>query len=194
MSRYKNTKSKYNIDMRKVFEPNPNTIKNRKNVRAKKFENGDDMSKVKGKKSYSEKIRESGQLIQLCAMITSYRASHPDCSSMDVYRDIMFKYFSYIYTIPPDKMYASNVKKMIDSDKELREAYYTLRGLDLRALADYQMKRVLSKDSLDENIVISAYDKINKYDIVRQKTLLDNTVDDNISTDIILMLGDEENE
>lgn len=194
MSRYKNTKSKYNIDMRKVFEPNPNTVKNRKNVRAKKFENGEDMSKVKGKKSYSEKIRESGQLIQLCAMITNYRASHPDCSSMDVYRDIMFKYFPYIYAIPPDKMYASNVKKMIDSDKELREAYYTLRGLDLRTLADYQMKRVLSKDNLDENIAISAYDKINKYDIVRQKMLLDNTVDDNISTDINFILEDKDNE
>jgi hypothetical protein len=192
MSRYKNTKSKYNIDMRKVFEPNPNTIKNRKNVRAKKFENGEDMSKVKGRKSYSEKIRESGQLKQLCAMITSYRESNPDCSPMDVYRDIMFKYFPYIYTISPDKMYVGNVKKMIDSDQELREAYYTLRGLDLRALADYQMKRVLSKDNLDDNTIISAYDKVNKYDIIRQKMLLDNTVDDNTSTDIKFILEDED--
>ena len=131
---------------------------------------------------------------QLCAMIASYRESHPDCSPMDVYRDIMFNYFSYIYKISPDKMPSSNIKKMIDSDADLREAFYTLRGLDLRELADYQMKRVLSKDNLDENITISAYDKINKYDIIRQKMLLDNTVDGNIATDISFILREEEDD
>jgi hypothetical protein len=54
------------------------------------------------------------------------------------------------------------------------------------------MKRILSKDNLDENTTISAYDKINKYDIIRQKMLLDNTVDDNVSTDIEFILEDED--
>lgn len=127
-----------------------------------------------GRKSYVQKAKEQGLYFLIKAQIRKYRVKHKDSSCADLY-----KYIQPLFpTVFDDEdMNAGNFKKKIEQDVGWCNAFYCCQ-VELLDLARDRMYDVLTKDSIDDETIIKAYDKVMKYSIA-EKQLEQTQVDDN---------------
>ena len=90
-------------------------------------------------------------------------------------------------TVFDDKdMNAGNFKKKIEQDEGWSNAFYCCQT-ELIDLAKDRMYEVLSKDGLDDDKVLSAYDKVMKYALAEKQL----RTDDEDETIVFGFRGDE---
>ncbi len=112
-----------------------------------------------GRKSYVQKAKEQGLYFLIKAQIRKYRIANKDSSYADLYKYIQ-PMFPTVFD--DEDMNAGNFKKKIEQDEGWSNAFYCCQT-ELIDLANDRMYELLSKDSLDDDKVLSAYDKVNKY-------------------------------
>ena len=125
-----------------------------------------------GRKSYVQKAKEQGLYFLIKAQIRKYRIANKDSSYADLYKYIQ-PMFPTVFD--DEDMNAGNFKKKIEQDEGWSNAFYCCQT-ELIDLAKDRMYELLSKDSLDDDKVLSAYDKVMKYALAeRQLNAAENT-------------------
>lgn len=141
----------------------PNTLN--KSVVLKKADMLDDKEEMfnvphtVGRKSYVQKAKEQGLYFLIKAQIRKFRVANKDSSYADLYKYIQ-PMFPTVFD--DEDMNAGNFKKKIEQDEGWSNAFYCCQT-ELIDLAKDRMYEVLSKDGLDDDKVLSAYDKVMKY-------------------------------
>lgn len=147
-----------------------------------------DVCHTVGRKGYAEKCKGAGLFFQVCACIRKFRILNPDSSALDLYKELHVKYPT-IFDIEPDKMYGSNFLKMIQAEPGFCKAYYS-NGVDLVSLAEYRIQLILDDENTDDKNIISAYDKLKKYELAEKQLNADTgDIDD---TSIVFGFGGDE--
>lgn len=123
--------------------------------------------KHNGRKSYVERAIEAGVYKQIAVTIKQYRESNPDCSYTDLYLELNRK-FPMVFSTPLNKMYISNISKIINSDTLWRTAYWTIKDR-LIALAEIRIHEALENKETDISTVLKSYDLLKKYDLEEKK-------------------------
>lgn len=118
-----------------------------------------------GRKSYVQKAKEQGLYFLIKAQIRKYRIANKDSSYADLYKYIQ-PMFPTVFD--DEDMNAGNFKKKIEQDEGWSNAFYCCQT-ELIDLANDRMYELLSKDDLDDDKVLSAYDKINKYNSIESE-------------------------
>ena len=136
-----------------------------------------------GRKSYVQKAKEQGLYFLIKAQIRKYRIANKDSSYADLY--------TYIQPMFPtvfddEDMNAGNFKKKIEQDEGWSNAFYCCQT-ELIDLAKDRMYELLSKDGLDDDKVLSAYDKVMKYALAEKQL----STDDEDETIVFGFRGDE---
>lgn len=118
-----------------------------------------DVAHMAGRKSYVQKAKEQGLYYLIKAQIRKYRIENRDSSYADLY-----KYIQPLFpTVFDDEdMNAGNFKKKIEQDVGWSNAFYCCQA-ELIDLANDRMYELLSKDNIEDNVILSAYDKVMKY-------------------------------
>ena len=125
-----------------------------------------------GRKSYVQKAKEQGLYFLIKAQIRKYRIANKDSSYADLYKYIQ-PMFPTVFD--DEDMNAGNFKKKIEQDEGWSNAFYCCQT-ELIDLAKDRMYELLSKDGLDDDKVLSAYDKVMKYALAeRQLNAAENT-------------------
>ena len=125
-----------------------------------------------GRKSYVQKAKEQGLYFLIKAQIRKYRIANKDSSYSDLYKYIQ-PMFPTVFD--DEDMNAGNFKKKIEQDEGWSNAFYCCQT-ELIDLAKDRMYELLSKDGLDDDKVLSAYDKVMKYALAeRQLNAAENT-------------------
>lgn len=140
-----------------------------------------------GRESYSFKAKSQGLYIAITASIRKFRQENRD-SGFDALRTHLLDNFPTVFE--GISQYAGNVGKIISGDPQWCNAYYN--NLSLIELAEQRMSEVLNKEDLEDNIKISAYDKVWKYELAKrelEKTKEETT--DNNNLEINFTFSDE---
>lgn len=132
--------------------------------------------KHRGKQSYVEKSIKSGDYKRIAVCIQKYREENPDSTYMEVYSELHNK-FAHIFGIPVDKIWASNVSKIINSDKLWSDAYWAVES-DILSLAKIRISQELNKDDADPLFALKTYDIIKKHSIEEKKLDLEKKIVD----------------
>ena len=154
--------------------PNENVYKSKRLDAIRK--GADPYEKAKGRTSYSVKAVQAGVFHKVAGAILSYRKENPTASYMDLYNDVLHERFGYIFD--EEEMYSGNVSKIVNSVQEWSDAWFFNQS-ELVGLAESRLYQLLGKDDIDDKTVISAYDKIKKYEAVNKeldKSSVDNSV------------------
>lgn len=132
--------------------------------------------KHRGKQSYVEKSIKSGDYKRIAVCIQKYREENPDATYMEVYSELHNK-FAHIFGIPVDKIWASNVSKIINSDRLWSDAYWAVES-DILSLAKIRIHSELVKDEVDPMFALKSYDIMKKHSIEEKKLDLEKKVVD----------------
>ena len=134
-----------------------------------------DESLKHGKNGYAFKAQQAGDYRKVGAVIKKYRQENPDSTYLDVY-EVLHNRFPWIFEKTREEIkYGGNVSTFINNDTLWRNCYFINSG-ELIALAEIRIAEILDKDDVEDNIVISAYDKLKKYELAeRQLEQGDNT-------------------
>ena len=154
--------------------PNENVYKSKRLDAIRK--GADPYEKAKGRTSYSVKAVQAGVFHKVAGAILSYKKENPTASYMDLYNDVLHERFGYIFD--EEEMYSGNVSKIVNSVQEWSDAWFFNQS-ELVGLAESRLYQLLGKDDIDDKTVISAYDKIKKYEAVNKefdKGSVDNSV------------------
>lgn len=138
-----------------------------------------------GRKSYVQKAKEQGLYFLIKAQIRKYRIANKDSSYADLYKYIQ-PMFPTVFD--DEDMNAGNFKKKIEQDEGWTNAFYCCQT-ELIDLANDRMYELLSKDNLDDDKVLSAYDKVMKYALAQKEMLGQSDADD--ETVVFGFRGDE---
>lgn len=140
-----------------------------------------------GRESYSFKAKSQGLYIAITASIRKFRQENRD-SGFDALRTHLLDNFPTVFE--GISQYSGNVGKVISGDPQWCNAYYN--NLSLIELAEQRMSEVLNKENIDDNLKISAYDKVWKYELAKrelEKTKEETT--DNNNLEINFTFNDE---
>lgn len=129
------------------------------------------VAKMCGRDSYTSKAKMQGLYIAITASIRKFRQENRD-SGFDALRTHLIENFPTVFE--GISQYAGNVGKIISADPQWCNAYYN--NLSLIELAEQRMSEVLNKEDIDDNLKVSAYDKVWKYELA--KRALDKEKDD----------------
>lgn len=157
--------------------PNENVYKSKRLDAIRK--GADPYEKAKGRTSYSVKAVQAGVFHKVAGAILSYKKENPTASYMDLYNDVLHERFGYIFD--EEEMYSGNVSKIVNSVQEWSDAWFFNQS-ELVGLAESRLYQLLGKDDIDDKTVISAYDKIKKYEAVN-KELDKGSVDNSVIVD-----------
>lgn len=157
--------------------PNENVYKSKRLDAIRK--GADPYEKAKGRTSYSVKAVQAGVFHRVAGAILSYKKENPTASYMDLYNDVLHERFGYIFD--EEEMYSGNVSKIVNSVQEWSDAWFFNQS-ELVGLAESRLYQLLGKDDIDDKTVISAYDKIKKYEAVN-KELDKGSVDNSVIVD-----------
>lgn len=157
--------------------PNENVYKSKRLDAIRK--GADPYEKAKGRTSYSVKAVQAGVFHKVAGAILSYKKENPTASYMDLYNDVLHERFGYIFD--EEEMYSGNVSKIVNSVQEWSDAWF-FNQYELVGLAESRLYQLLGKDDIDDKTVISAYDKIKKYEAVN-KELDKGSVDNSVIVD-----------
>ena len=138
-----------------------------------------------GRKSYVQKAKEQGLYFLIKAQIRKYRIANKDSSYADLYKYIQ-PMFPTVFD--DEDMNAGNFKKKIEQDEGWSNAFYCCQT-ELIDLANDRMYELLSKDGLDDDKVLSAYDKVMKYALAQKEILEQDDTD--AETIVFGFRGDE---
>lgn len=120
----------------------------------------DVVNHICGAKSFSQKAKEQGLYIAICAGIRKFRQDNRD-STFKQLRVYLVENFPTVFENISE--HESNVSKMIAGDRGFSQAYFS-SGLTLLELAEQRMYEVLEKEELEDNIKINAFDKVTKWE------------------------------
>lgn len=140
-----------------------------------------------GRESYTFKAKSQGLYIAITASIRKFRQENRD-SGFDALRTHLLDNFPTVFE--GISQYSGNVGKIISGDPQWCNAYYN--NLSLIELAEQRMSEVLNKENIDDNLKISAYDKVWKYELAKrelEKTKEETT--DNNNLEINFTFNDE---
>lgn len=171
-----------NRDARLATSGNPNKKPNKKSELLSKDINDPRAIHSVGRKGYAEKAKLTGNYLKVCITIKKYRQEHPNCSYMDLYKEL-HKIYPFIFSEDASNMYPGNVSKMINNDDEWRNCYWTGQE-DLIAMAEYRISKILSDDNAEDTTIIRAYDTLKKYEVNKENSI-------NINNEVIFTLDDE---
>lgn len=157
--------------------PNENVYKSKRLDAIRK--GADPYEKAKGRTSYSVKAVQAGVFHKVAGAILSYKKENPTASYMDLYNDVLHERFGYIFD--EEEMYSGNVSKIVNSVQEWSDAWFFNQS-ELVGLAESRLYQLLGKNDIDDKTVISAYDKIKKYEAVN-KELDKGSVDNSVIVD-----------
>lgn len=157
--------------------PNENVYKSKRLDAIRK--GADPYEKAKGRTSYSVKAVQAGVFHKVAGAILSYKKENPTASYMDLYNDVLHERFGYIFD--EEEMYSGNVSKIVNSVQEWSDAWFFNQS-EIVGLAESRLYQLLGKDDIDDRTVISAYDKIKKYEAVN-KELDKGSVDNSVIVD-----------
>lgn len=157
--------------------PNENVYKSKRLDAIRK--GADPYEKAKGRTSYSVKAVQAGVFHKVAGAILSYKKENPTASYMDLYNDVLHERFGYIFD--EEEMYSGNISKIVNSVQEWSDAWFFNQS-ELVGLAESRLYQLLGKDDIDDKTVISAYDKIKKYEAVN-KELDKGSVDNSVIVD-----------
>ena len=157
--------------------PNENVYKSKRLDAIRK--GADPYEKAKGRTSYSVKAVQAGVFHKVAGAILSYKKENPTASYMELYNDVLHERFGYIFD--EEEMYSGNVSKIVNSVQEWSDAWFFNQS-ELVGLAESRLYQLLGKDDIDDKTVISAYDKIKKYEAVN-KELDKGSVDNSVIVD-----------
>lgn len=141
-----------------------------------------DKSLKTGRKGYALKAQQAGDYRKVGAVIKNYRKENPDSTFKQVYA-VLQKRFPWIFE--HEEMESSNISSFINNDPLWRNCYF-LNSTELMTLAEIRLAEVLEKDDLEDKVIISAYDKLKKYELAEKQlenmTNGDNNTEEDIPT------------
>lgn len=129
-------------------------------------------SDLKGRKSLIEKLKTSGLWFRVLSITRNYRKENPDSSYKDLYIHLR-EHFPAVFD--NENVYGSNFKKIVDSDKDWSDCYWSYKG-DIEDRIDLQMNLMLNRDNLAESTIVKLYE------IQMKKQAEQVVVDDNSNT------------
>lgn len=162
----------------------PNSV--RKSKKSEQVDNGvpiDNANLKHGRPGFAIRAKQMGIHRNVAVVIQAYRDKNPDSTYADVYI-VLHERFPNLFSKPLEKMYAGNISKIIHSDTLWSKAYFC-NSEELIANAKLRILDLLNNDKTEGSVVLSAYDKLEKWDIARkqmQSENSDNTNDNNIPT------------
>lgn len=122
------------------------------------------VNSMAGRDSYTAKAKKQGLYIAITASIRKFRQENRD-SSFDALRTFLLENYPSVFD--GISQYAGNVGKIISADPQWCNAYYN--NLSLIELAEQRMSEVLNKEDIDDNLKVSAYDKVWKYELAKRQ-------------------------
>lgn len=122
------------------------------------------VAKMCGRDSYTAKAKTQGLYIAITASIRKFRQENRD-SGFDALRTFLLENYPSVFE--GLSKYAGNVGKIISADPQWCNAYYN--NLSLIELAEQRMSEVLNKEDIDDNLKVSAYDKVWKYELAKRQ-------------------------
>lgn len=122
------------------------------------------VNSMAGRDSYTAKAKKQGLYIAITASIRKFRQENRD-SSFDALRTHLLENFPTVFE--GISQYPGNVGKIISGDPQWSNAYYN--NLSLIELAEQRMSEVLNKEDIDDNLKVSAYDKVWKYELAKRQ-------------------------
>lgn len=135
----------------------------------------DVVNHIRGAKSFSQKAKEQGLYIAICTGIRKFRQANRDSTFKQLRVYLVDTFPSVFMTLSEHE---SNVSKMIAGDRGWSQAYFS-SGLTLIELAEQRMYEVLEKEELEDNIKISAFDKVTKWEQARKEMETEQINSDN---------------
>ena len=126
-----------------------------------------DESLKHGKNGYAFKAMQSGDYRTVGAVIKQFRQENPDSTYVQVY-DALHKRFPWIFEREAKDMYSGNISEFINKDKLWRSCYF-INKAELIALAEIRISEILNDESTEDKVVISAYDKLKKYELAEKQ-------------------------
>lgn len=158
------------LSLKTAVTPNDNVYTSKK---AEKLKNGDNIKGTRGRMGYVEKAIKYGDYKNIGYDIKEYRSEHPGCSCLELYTNLLYVKYKHIFGLHPKKIYnGQNILKVINADDFWRKCYF-FNNRQLIHQAELQLAELLDKDNLEDTVIISAYDKINKYEIEKSKLKLE---------------------
>jgi hypothetical protein len=148
------------------------------------------VAKMCGRDSYTSKAKMQGLYIAITASIRKFRQENRD-SGFDALRTHLLENFPTVFE--GISQYAGNVGKIISADPQWCNAYYN--NLSLIELAEQRMSEVLNKEDIDDNLKISAYDKVWKYELAKRqldKEQTQNNEDNKVELNVNISVGDDD--
>ena len=122
-----------------------------------------DVQSMKGAKSFSQKAKEQGLYICICASIRKFREANRDSTFSQLYQHLIDNFPSVFEGM---SSHPSNISKYISGDAGWSQAWFC--NLSLIELAEQRMSEVLTDESIDNNTKINAYDKVWKYELAKR--------------------------
>ena len=178
MSRkYKSKNNKYNRSGRLSVIPAPSVAGKEPKKAAllndwKSDENK--VNKMVGRKSYAEKAKMQGLYLAITSRIRQFRQKGGRDCTFDQLGKMLNEEFPTVFDHP--FTYPQNLSKAIAASKEWSNAYYG-GDLTLIQLAEERMYGLLQKEDLDDNIIVSAYDKVFKYEFAKKELEQEKTTE-----------------
>lgn len=195
MAKRKNFKnSKYKRDARLAVIPTISGAKREPKKAAildKVDTNLDSVANIVGRKSYGQKAREQGLYINICAGIRKFRQENRDSTFAEL---AIFLKDNYPTIFDNDNIikYPQNLSKVIAGDRGWSSAYFS-SGLTLIELAEQRMYEVLEKEEIEDNIKISAFDKVTKWEQAKKALETEANSDDNrVELNVNISVGDDD--
>lgn len=141
-----------------------------------------------GRKSYVQKAKEQGLYFLIKAQIRKYRIANKDSSYADLYKYIQ-PMFPTVFD--DEDMNAGNFKKKIEQDEGWSNAFYCCQT-ELIDLAKDRMYDILSSEKTDDKTIVTAYDKVMKYDLANKQLEQCINIDDEDDNSIVFGFGGDE--
>lgn len=159
------------LSLNTAITPNSNVYTSRK---ANRLKNGENIKGTRGRIGYVEKAILYGDYKNIGYDIKEYRSEHVGCSCLELYTNLLHAKYGHIFKASPDSIYnAQNILKVINADEFWRKCYF-FNGKQLIHQAELQLADLLDKNNLEDTVILSAYDKINKYEIEKSKIKLEH--------------------
>lgn len=137
-----------------------------------------DESLRNGKNGYAFKSQQAGDYRKVGAVIKKFRQENPDSTYLEVY-EALHNRFPWIFDRETKDMYSGNVAKIIKDDPLWRNCYF-INQAELIALAEVRLAEILDNEATEDKVIISAYDKLKKYELIEKQLELGNSTDTNI--------------
>lgn len=164
-------KSKSNVDLKYAVQPNQlnTSMSVVKGVKAQKFDAGEELVSTNnvGRDSYVVIAKKQGLYYLIKASIREFKSKNKDTGFKDLY-EYLQPLFPSVFT--DVNMHPGNFKKKIEQDIGWTNAYYCSQ-VELTTLAKDRLYEVLSRETVEDKVIISAYDKVMKYSLAEKELI-----------------------